>query len=1301
LNRCFKSNSQEASVKMKGIIYIVSAILVLLGSGVSSGEAVLVEAEGFSELGGWVIDQQFMDQMGSPFLLAHGLGEPVEDARTIVEFPQTGRYRVWVRTRDWVGSWKASGAPGKFQVLIDGKPLKKVFGTEGAEWHWQDGGRIKIDKSKVEIALRDLTGFEGRCDAIVFSSDGDFVPPNEGEKMREFRRKALGLPDKPIDGGTYDLVVIGGGMAGTCSAITAARLGLSVALIQDRPVFGGNNSSEVRVGLEGETNYEPYPKIGSIVQELDPHTRVCPGSAAAYGDDKKLAIMVAEKNIRLFLNMHVFVVEKKGDKITGVLAKDIRDSREVRFSGALFADCTGDGTVGFLAGAEFDMTLKGHLGGSNLWRVVNTSKPSSFPRCPWALDLRDKPFPGRRDNRGAYDERGLSWLGGWFWESGFFYDPIEKGEYIRDLNFRAMYGAWDCLKNVDKVYPNHKIEWAAYISGKRESRRLLGDVVLTKDDLMSGKVYADGCVPTSWDIDLHLPAPQYVDEHGDDAFISKDYHTDYKRPYWIPYRCLYSRNISNLFMAGRDISVTSEALGTVRVMRTTGMMGEVVGMAASLCKKHDTTPRGVYENYLEELKGLMKGGVGKRTLEEQGQVLLDFEGDFDVGKVETSNGAKVEISKTAEGSSLKITGDKGDKNATIKLSGPAGGWDISKYLYLTMDVRNVGGTEGILRCRIESKGWVDGGVILKGGASDELQVVIRRHIKDIPSYVSKELFGMKALPGGYVWACDDTYIDYSKVSELEFSIIDATGRCVFEVDNIRAGGKYELPTEEQLKTTFFPFIDRYGQYIHKDWPGKCHSDEELKSQIVKEEAELTKYVGPDDWDKYGGWAAGPKLEATGHFRVEKYKDKWWFVDPEGRLFWSIGPDCVRFEVSTPITDREQYFAELPAKDSAFGKFYGESRWAPQWHYKNYSVYRTYDFGGSNLFRKYGEDWRERASDISHRRLRSWGMNTMANWSEPEIYLQRKTPYFVSLSTGGKAIEASEGTWRKFPDPFDESFRRTLEESFEKEKGKTAEDGWCIGYFIDNELSWGDEVFLAKMSLTSPAEQAAKRVFIEELKAKYETIDKLNAVWGSDYKSWEGMLEAKETPDVEKARDDLAAFNKKIAERYFGTCRDVLKEAAPRKLYLGCRFDFHYWPKESHKSDWPLAIAAKHCDVVSFNRYCYSGRALRPPVGFDKPLIIGEFHFGALDRGLFNPTLRCVANQRQRGAAYTAYVRSCLENPYLVGAHWFQYCDQAATGRGDGENYQVGLVDICDTPYPETIAACREAGYGMYEYRMKN
>jgi len=628
-------------MKSAAAIFSAFALLFFLQAAAAS-DNVLVEAEQFEQTGGWVVDQQFMDQMGSPFLLAHGLGEPVRDAETTVKFPAAGKYRVWVRTRDWVAPWKAPGAPGKFQVLLNGKKIKTTFGTEGADWHWQDGGTVRV-KETTKVALHDLTGFEGRCDAILFCRDLKFTPPNESAALTKFRRETLGLPESPEDGGHYDLVVVGGGIAGTCTAVTAARLGLTVALVQDRPVLGGNGSSEVRVWPEGHINQQPFPHIGDVVAELLKPRDKNDGNAKdaqSYADERKFAVVNAEPNITLLTEQRVNEVEASGGIIRSVVAQHMRTARRVRLTARWFADCTGDGAVGFLSGADSEMTREDHMGVSNLWNVkdadaaakellkceckdtnaLNTtvfisSKPVPFPRCPWAVDLSDKPFPGRTNYPGHGERGGLKALGGWFWESGFKRDPITDVEWMRDQNFRAMYGAWDTLKNVDKLYPNYKLNWSAFIAGKRESRRLLGDVILAGDDFRTNRVWADGSFPCSWSIDLHLPDPASQKGHEGEEFIStatvgkKGY--TYKGPYWAPYRCLYSRNVTNLFMAGRDISVSHEALGAVRVMRTCGMMGEVVGMAASLCKEHNTTPRDIYERHLDELKQLMERGAGK------------------------------------------------------------------------------------------------------------------------------------------------------------------------------------------------------------------------------------------------------------------------------------------------------------------------------------------------------------------------------------------------------------------------------------------------------------------------------------------------------------------------------------------------------------------------------------------------------------------------------------------------------------------------------------------------------------------
>ena len=332
------------------ILTMVFLPVISLAVGRADAGPILVEAEGFDNMGGWVLDQQSMDQMGSPYLLAHGFGVPVADATTTVVFPKTGKYRVWVRTRNWVANWNAPGAPGKFQLLVDGEPLEPTFGTESTRWEWQDGGVIEVERREVQLALHDLTGFEGRCDAILFSSDMQFTPPNENREMGAFRRKVLGLPEAPVDAGRFDLVVVGGGMAGTCTAVSAARLGLEVALIQNRPVLGGNNSSEIRVHLNGEINLPPYPRLGDVVAELDPGKRGNAQPASYYNDEKKLRVVRAEPKLHLFLNTHAYRVEKEGDRIVAVLAKELRTSRDLRFVAPLFADCTGDGTIGYLAG---------------------------------------------------------------------------------------------------------------------------------------------------------------------------------------------------------------------------------------------------------------------------------------------------------------------------------------------------------------------------------------------------------------------------------------------------------------------------------------------------------------------------------------------------------------------------------------------------------------------------------------------------------------------------------------------------------------------------------------------------------------------------------------------------------------------------------------------------------------------------------------------------------------------------------------------------------------------------------------
>ena len=563
---------------------------------------IVIRAPEIKDFGGWVLDTQFVETMGTPYILAHGLGNPVNDAKTWFDAAEPGLYRVFAYTFNWVAPWKPQYAPGIFEILIDGGSVG-TFGDKRESWGWQSGNSVFLEKGKHEIAFHDLTGFEGRVGMTVLSTEENPELPQSPSEVRRFAYSSGGF-ETPVDEGEFDLVVCGAGIPGICAALAAARNGLKVALINDRPVVGGNNSSEVRVWLGGETHFEPFPGIGNIVNEIEQakvgHHGI-ENQPENYEDGKKLSLLRAVKNITLFLENAITDVETEKSRIKSVITWDYRNAVRRLIKGRLFADCTGDGAVGALAGADYEVTTNGHMGMSSLWYLENVGTEQKFPACPWAVDLSEADFPGRATTESGGVESGEKWLGCWFWESGMEHDPIAKMEYSRDLNFRAMYGAVDALKNRDGTYKNYRIGFAAYIAGKRESRRFFGDIIMTKSDVCKGVEYPDSCVPSTWNFDVHYPNRKYYAAfHEGDAFITQDYHESFRKPYFIPYRSLYSRNIANMFMAGRDISVSHDALGTARVMRTGGMMGEVVGYAAKYCVKYNCDPRDVYVSHVSE-----------------------------------------------------------------------------------------------------------------------------------------------------------------------------------------------------------------------------------------------------------------------------------------------------------------------------------------------------------------------------------------------------------------------------------------------------------------------------------------------------------------------------------------------------------------------------------------------------------------------------------------------------------------------------------------------------------------------------
>ena len=304
--------------------------------------------------------------------------------------------------------------------------------------------------------------------------------------------------------------------------------------------------------------------------------------------------------------------------VAGEIARHIETGEEHWLEAPLFADCTGDATIGVLAGADWRMGREGRdefgeslapekadkltMGASVQWYSVDTGHRTSFPEFDYGVEFNE-------------DNCEKVTMGEWTWETGMNYDQIADAERVRDYGMMVIYSNWSFLKNHKKdnaKWQDRDLEWVAYIAGKRESRRLMGDYILKQDDIDKDVFHEDASFTTTWSIDLHFPDKDNSAKFPGAEFKAATVH-NWIHPYAVPYRCLYSRNVDNLLMAGRNISTTHVGLGTTRVMRTTGMMGEVVGMAAGICTEYGCSPRDVYQDHLDELKTLMKKGLGKET----------------------------------------------------------------------------------------------------------------------------------------------------------------------------------------------------------------------------------------------------------------------------------------------------------------------------------------------------------------------------------------------------------------------------------------------------------------------------------------------------------------------------------------------------------------------------------------------------------------------------------------------------------------------------------------------------------------
>ena len=502
-------------------------------------------------------------------------------------------------------------------------------------------------------------------------------------------------------------------------------------------------------------------------------------------------------------------------------------------------------------------------------------------------------------------------------------------------------------------------------------------------------------------------------------------------------------------------------------------------------------------------------------------------------------------------------------------------------------------------------------------------------------------------------------------------------------------------------------IDKYGQYSNADWSGKIRVDADLTKHLDTERADLAAHPGPAGRDEYGGWSNGPKLKSTGFFRTEKVDGKWWLVTPSGHLFFSAGVDAVNDASPTFVSGREQLFSWLPSHSDQLSGHFGKA------HAFSHAVNtdgETYDFYRANLERKYGPDFDTTWPDTAISRLKSWGFNTLGNWSNRRLWRLDRIPYTADLSVSGDFHKVSSGAnhWGKMPDPFDPKFQRAANSRL---KADTAvrHDPWCLGYFVDNELSWRGfgptgQYALAVGSLDEDTDSSpAKQALISMLKDRYSSVDKLDDAWDAHYTSWSDLDRplalGNDLTTGQKA--DLAAFVELYAEQYFKVVSHAVKSGDPNHLYLGCRIAI--LPQERPMPEL-FEAAAKYCDVISFNYYndAVSTDQFSLFQHLAKPLMIGEFDSVATDHGTFWEGIYNAKTQSGRAAAYKRFVDSVATNSALVGCHWFEYLDQPVTGRiWDGENGGMGFVDVADSPYTELVAAARQENGRIYAIRSGN
>jgi hypothetical protein len=520
------------------------------------------------------------------------------------------------------------------------------------------------------------------------------------------------------------------------------------------------------------------------------------------------------------------------------------------------------------------------------------------------------------------------------------------------------------------------------------------------------------------------------------------------------------------------------------------------------------------------------------------------------------------------------------------------------------------------------------------------------------------------------------------------------------------------------RSAYQGIVDSLGQYAREGFPGKVTRIPDLTARWRAEKEEHDRLLASlPPRDRFGGLVSGPKLPATGFFRTQQRNGRWWLVTPDGHLFFSVGIAAIRPSVgATYVEDREFMFESLPEPGDPLSPHYGTTDMNalrsdagfPVQTGRGFARGRWFNFYSANLERRHGADWLQAWRAMTLARLRGWGFNTIGNWSEPGLWDRATMPYVVPITLGGDFARIKSGIywWGQMPDPFDPRFAAAADAAALEAARPRRHDPYLIGYFVDNELPWGQgdsaepgyRYALAYSTLAMGPGSPAKAAFVRHLATKYRRPEGLAAAWGIRLSSW-AQLEAAGfgAPRPSAAHPDIAAdlslLTRVFANTYFRTVAEALKRHDPNHLYLGARF----WMRTPEA----VSACARHCDVVSFNVYEreLDGRAWEWFHRLGKPAIIGEFQFGSSDRGMFAPSLVDVGSEAARGPAYAAYVRSVVANPDFVGCHWFQYADQPLVGRLlDGENHHIGFVSVLDLPYQGLVTAARRANLEAVEAR---